>query len=474
MKEKKNASVFLRGGWKMLVCIALLAAVVLSGLFMDNIGRTARIDLTKDKLFTLSDTTVEFLSALEDPISIYSVYNGETDNRLTELLLCYTDASDKVNAHLITPDQTQYFTSVELSANSLIVTNGQYVDILEYSELYTMEYETEDYYQTLTNYALVAEDRINKAIAGVTADLPVAYLLSGHGEAAIEPGFVDIAAEAGCHTRYLYLTELDAVPQDCALIICNAPQIDITQKEADLLIDHIDNGGSFFLVTDAKYGAGEQLLRVTEHAGLTYTHGIILEGDTDYMFGSDYAYYLMPEYNAQSPLAPVGADDAQAEKVLIGLAHAIDIAQAEGYTAVPLLETSDSAYLKPNAYLDGMIGYVQGDPVGPFCVGATAQNEAGGKLFWLAGSQCLGDSIDEMVLGANYAAAQRALVWMHENTVDFSVPDVAPRSVLTPAVELSQPAVFIGACAALPVLLFVFGMIMCVKRHNRKVHTAEE
>ncbi|MDO4740755.1 MAG: Gldg family protein [Eubacteriales bacterium] len=472
--KSKSGSVFRRGGWKMLVCAALLVLCVAVSILFDALGPSVRIDMTRSGAFTLSESTRELLAGLQEEIYIYSVYGEERDMRLNELLARYAASSEKISAQLITAEQAAYFTTAELMDNSLIVTNGHYVDTIDYTELYTIGYETKDYYQTLTDYSLVAEDKINRAIAGVTADLPIAYMLSSHGELALEPGMEDILLEAGCHSAGLYLDEVEQIPQDCAMIICNAPQIDITEKEADMLIEYIDNGGAFFLVTDMQFGVGQNLRRVTEHAGLAFAPGIVVEGDIEYMFGSDYAYYLMPDHAAEHPLAPAAENETAPERVVIGLAHAIDLIDAEGYAPSSLLETSETAYIKPNAYLDGFIGYAEGDRLGPLTVAATSENEQGGRVFWLAGSQCLGDMIDEMSLGANYALASAAFGWLHEGELAALSEAVPPRSMLSPAVDMPNTGVFIAVSAALPLALLAAGVILCAKRHKADVHNRPE
>lgn len=476
MKMQNKATAFKRGGWIALVCAALLIVVILSSTLFDLLGTSSRIDMTASGAFTLSDPTLALLNGLTSEIGIYAVLqDGAPDTRLTELLLRYADASDKISAHLITGDQAAYFTTAQLDNNSLIVTCGSNISVIEYADLYELEYEVSDYYQTLTDYRIAAEDRINKAIDRVTSDLPIAYLLANHGEAAPESGLIEKIGDAGCHTANLYLGELNAVPEDAAMVICNAPQADLTEKEADLLIAYLDNGGNFLLITEMQYGVGEQLSRVTQHAGLTVNGGIVMEGDSNYMFGADYAYYLLPEFAPEHPIAKeMTQGEESAERVLIGLAHAISLAEGSEYEPAALLKTSASAYLKPNAYLDGVVEYVEGDETGPFIIAATSEKQGGGKFFWLAGSQCLSDGIDEIVAGANYGAAGRILGWMHENTVVSTLEEVPAKSIISPTISMEQPALFIGVALALPVLLFALGMILCAKRHKASISSKAE
>ena len=111
MKTQNKATAFKRGGWIALVCAVLLIVVILSSTLFDLLGTSSRIDMTASGAFTLSDPTLSLLNGLTSEIGIYAVLqDGAPDTRLTELLLRYADASDKISAHLITGDQAAYFT----------------------------------------------------------------------------------------------------------------------------------------------------------------------------------------------------------------------------------------------------------------------------------------------------------------------------------------------------------------------------
>lgn len=474
MKKQNKNTFFSRGGWRMVFCAALLCAVVLSGVLFGAIKPALRIDVTQNGVFTLSDSTHALLEALEKDVYIYIVQDGsQADMRLNEIVSRYDAGSDHIFTGGISAENAAYYTGAQLSGGSLIVTNDENRVIIEYTDLYEMEYEVQGYYRTLKDYSIAAEDRINSAIVHVNAQLPIAYYLSGHGETMPESGFESMLSDAGYHIRSLYLSEIDSVPQDCALIVCNMPQIDITQKEAELLKNYIDNGGSFFLVTDMKYPIGEQLSIVTQHTGLSVDSGIVMERNSAYMFGADYPYYLMPalEVNTAADLSP---DSIVSANALIAVAHAIDFTEASGYTLRSLLDTSSDAYIKPDAYVDGEIEYAEGDKTGPFHIAAVSHNDNGGKLFWIGGGQCLSDTIDEMVAGANYGMAKVVIDWMHG---DLPVPQseyVQPRSVMTPRISVDEPALFIGLCAVIPAAILLVGTILCVNRHKRSVPKKEK
>lgn len=472
MKGQKKRSLFVRGGWQMALCAVLVLALVGINCLFGALGSGTRLDMTANGVYTLSETTRALLNGLEQEVEVLCVaQDGSADTRLDEILTRYDSASENVHVRTITAAESLYYSSAELSAGSIVVTNGEYDAILDYSSLYLAEYEQTGYYQTLVAYDIDAENQINAAIAGITADLPIAYMLAGQAETALDNGMASLLSAEGYHVKNLYLSELSAIPEDCGMILINVPQEDISRKEADLLIEWLQSGGSIFLVTDFAYGEMAELSRVTQHVGMSMSNGVIMEGDLEYMYGADYPYYLLPE-----TVSGNGITQDDANSPLMALAHGITFASESDYTHISLLSTSDSAYLKPNAYSDGIISYADGDVLGPFTVAAVAEKQGEGKLFWLGSSQCLNDNIDTMASGANYTLVQGVLRRLHGQEPAQMVEQVASRSVLTPGVNMTQDqfTVFVGVCLLIPVAIFIIGTIMSIKRHRNSVSQKAE
>lgn len=467
MKKQEGMRVFRRGGWKMALCALLFVALIAVNTFFASTGVRLHADVSGSGLYTLSPITVSLLEGLSGDVEILLVTeDGSAPNaRLTELLDRYEAASPRISTRCITAAESLYYSATQLTAGNIVVTNGEYDVILDDSDIYSVQYDRSGYY--LTEYDLIAQNSINAAIANISTDLPVAYMLSGHGETKAESGLEGVFSAQNTHVKTLYLSELNAVPQDCALIVVNVPQVDISEKEAQLLIEWLDNGGEMLLVTDYAYGKMSVLASVCEHVGMSMIPGVVVEGDAGHMYGSDYAYYLRPDYCTDSA---IDLSD-MAQPALMAVAHAIDCTDANGYHARPLLETSDSAFVKPNAYLDGVTYYVDGDETGVFAVAAVSQKEDGGKVFWLGASQCLSDTIDAMTSGANYALIGRVVEWMRGEQAVQLVETVPGASMLKPGVLMTQSSLvlFVAVCVGVPVALFIFGAIMSIKRHRKAV-----
>lgn len=476
MNAQKKTSPFRRNEWRILACVLLLAVLFgwtqLQGVF----GVTMHKDLTRSGAYTLSKSTLDFLKTIDEDVELLLIVGDDQGDLRTEEILGHYEATNShISARDITVTQAAYYTSTQAEEGNLIVTNGEYIVTIPYDQLYQMEYEAGTYNQTLSKYDFAAENRVNRAIANVTMDLPIVYRLLGHSETALESGMESIMIDQDYHMKDLYLAELGSIPEDCSMILCNVPQVDFSQVEADLLIEYLDNGGALFLVTDYRYDIGEQIERVAEHVGLSAVKGIIIEGDTDYMFRAEYPYYLRPEYADKSGItSSLWSDEPKPEKPVIAVAHGIDFMQREGYTQSALWKTSDQAFIKENALKDGVMTYTEGDKKGAFNVAAVSEGQNGAKMFWLPASQCLLDAIDDLVSGANYNTMNLVVRWMHGDRTRLDVAYVEPASLLTPEMPMDPTWPSIALILLLPVVILLAGSIVCISRRRKSVSQRTE
>ncbi|WP_375737598.1 GldG family protein [Pseudomonas boanensis] len=99
------------GAGLLLIALAFLAFNMLAGLTLTN----ARIDLTEQKLYTISDGTKRILGELDEPINLYFFYSDKTAKdlvvlrnyakRVEEMLKAYEQAADgKIKLHIVDPE----------------------------------------------------------------------------------------------------------------------------------------------------------------------------------------------------------------------------------------------------------------------------------------------------------------------------------------------------------------------------------
>ncbi|UAA37805.1 Gldg family protein [Paraneptunicella aestuarii] len=96
----------------MLLLVVLFFALVLLN---NQIFRSARFDLTEDKVYSLSDGSKEIINGIDEPVHLYFFFSDKTSegltslrnyaNRVESLLKEYANASDgKIQLHLVDPE----------------------------------------------------------------------------------------------------------------------------------------------------------------------------------------------------------------------------------------------------------------------------------------------------------------------------------------------------------------------------------
>lgn len=247
-----------------------------------------------------------------------------------------------------------------LYQNSVIVESGDRCRLVGYDEIfvtdYTMDYYTYSY-QTTTTFA--GENAVTNAIHYVTSDnLPKVYTLSGHGEQELSADITAMIKQDNMEVEALSLLALDAVPEDAAAIIINAPSSDLGDDETALLISWLEGSGSVVLLTDyIEEGSMQNLLKITAAMGLTVQNGIVIEGDRN-MRISRYPHYLLPDIASHEitdalidggyyiltpiaqPIVETGADGA--ETTVIFSEYSADYYQAAADGNAVLLVSADA------------------------------------------------------------------------------------------------------------------------------------
>ncbi len=465
MKKNKTDSLryLKKGGWRAALGLAVLAAAICVALAVNALGGGAlRRDITRGRIYTLSDATRALLAGLDEEIELIAVSDGAPEAGLLELLSRYEDASPHVRARTVTTAESAYYMGAAQTEGSVIVSNGQYEQAFAPDELTAQIVEN----RQVVDEVYRAESLITNSIAYVTADLPLACVMSDHAEAALEPGLLEVLARNGYHPRNVYLTEKCELPEGCRLIVCNVPMADFSDEETELLLSFLETGGGLVLVTSSQIvGQMPNLQRVAAAAGMACLPGVVLEMDAQHVYNPQYPYFLLPSAAENDLTESMRAAGIPA---LLSQAHGIEAA-GEGF--ISLLETTDASYLKVNAYADGNLAFAEGDRTGPISVAAAGETPEGGKVFWVASSQCLVDQVDSMVLGANYRLTDSVVAWMAGGAPLEDI-EIASPSVLESAPEIPQRAALTALLAALPILPLIGGIVACARRSRREKSAA--
>lgn len=486
--KQTNLKTTKMGAYSAFLTLVVIAFVIVVNLMVGELPSTVtKFDTSSLKLYTLTNTSVQIVEGLaEDVTMYYIVQNGTEDVNIEEMLNRYSSYSSRIKIRKIDPTSNPGFsakyTDDSLSNNSVIVESAKRSSVVTYEEIYTTQYTEEDYYNyymtgvvpTGTTY-FNGEGALTTAIDYVTADdLPVLYIITGHGETDLSATVLADAKADNILTEQLTLLTVTEIPDDAGAVILNAPTSDLTEQERDVLLTYLELGGKMILITDYDSYSDTKmpnLAAVTRAYGLQAASGLVMEGNTsNYM---QYPFYLLPVVNKESDIA-MNLTSTNITTIL-PFAHGITkIADTKKFVE-PVLSTSADAFVI--ADLEARIeewantdtpqkAYEKqdGDAAGTFYVAASAEDTTtGGKLFWVSSPVFITDEF----YSYNGELFMSALTMLCEKSSSISILGKAMQ-IQSLAVS-SAAAAFWGAVLIilLPVGTVVLGLVIWNRRRKR-------
>jgi len=452
--------------------IAVVAAIlVIFNIILGELPATwTNIDLTYEKLYTLTDQTKEFVNNMTDDVTIYVLVNEKNqDTTLGQTLERYDDLSDHIMVEYVDPvvNPTFYtqYTDSSLSTNSLIVVSDKRSKVISADSIYETAYD----YSTYTSYTsgYDGEGQITSAIDFVTRDdMPKIYFLEGHGEYSFSSTFTASLTKENVDYSTINLLNYDSVPEDASSLVIYAPASDFSEDDKNKIISYLEGGGS--VVTISGYATADMTNfdEVLSYMGLSIADGIVMEQDSGYYYQSQ--NYLLPElissvytsgiYNSYYIFAPYAQ----------GIVIEDESSEELSYTI--FLSTSDSAYSMIDVSVTTATGKQEGDIDGPFGIGVEAVKEldTGTATMVLYSCELLfTDEANQMVSGANLMLFTNTVSRFVEHTVSVSIP-VKSYEVSTLLLSQSQ-IVLLGLIATiiLPVGCLIAGFVIWFRRRRR-------
>ncbi len=211
-----------QGGYLAAVTAVVAAIVLLVNLIVGQLpSNLLEFDLSDHQLYTVSDTSVEFLSTLDQDVEIVVLAEeGSVDERITKFLDRYAALSSHITVTQVDPvAHPSAAEEYDASADSLVVRCAEtgksraipFSDILVYDTMYYYMYG--QYYETEFD----AEGQLTSAVRYVTGDNDtVLYTLENHGEGTLSTQVTDAIEKANLTLSGGVSLALDGgVPEDC-------------------------------------------------------------------------------------------------------------------------------------------------------------------------------------------------------------------------------------------------------------------
>lgn len=487
MENKSGANNFFKGkNFKygsnaVILIVAVIAIAILANIL---VGMTdVKLDLTANKLFSLTDVTKNELKNLNQDVEIIGLFDDQKLSasdaeykQVTDLLSLYAKNSHVKVSYVdpdknptiikqLDPDNTMALQSTDFVVKAKI--NG--IDKkkkLQYYDLFAVQYDQSTYqpYTTGSN----AEQGFTGAIKYVTSkETPVVYFTTGQSELDLTSNFSNLKTYLENNNfvvKTLDLLTAPKIPDDAAMLIEAGPKNDITINESDMLESYISKGGKVvfmfdYLANDPSFDNFNKLLS-------KYNVSV----DYDRVVETDQNRHLPNDQN--SLVMDVNSNDIVPQKLQTVLKNSRSITilkNAKEYIkTTPLMATADTA-------VGQMINTSRGEDLkGPLDIAVAVENQGGtksSKLLVIGNASFMTDSAAKDSDLANYymnsaAFFVQSMNWMTGQKEEIVVPT---KNYETNAIKITQlqSSVMAGVLVIiLPLLILGVGLMVYLRRRH--------
>lgn len=334
------------GSFSLAVTAIVLAMIVLVNLIIGQLpSGLLNLDLSETGIFSISDTSKDFLGQLEKDVTVEVVAEtGSVDSRIEKFLDIYEDLSSHIDVSYVDPVlHPEVLTKYGISSNSVVVSceeTGK-KQVISFDDIIVSEMSY--YYSTETEFD--AEGQLTGAVSAVTADNDKKlYLLRGHGEEALSSSVGELLTKNSMKTANLNLLDEVSVPEDCDLLIINNPSGDLGTDEYTAIHNYLYQGGNVLLLRTVTDQELTNLDALMEDYGMTMVNSYIGDRERYYQRAGS-AFYFFPEIKSNE----INVDTASSILVgpVAGMTQAEEVPEDVALTT--LLTTSDNAFREGNS-----------------------------------------------------------------------------------------------------------------------------
>lgn len=491
-KEKPNKFIetikkrWLINGTKTFILVVIILAVFIGiSILMQKLNLTP-IDLTEDKLFTLTSESKDKVKDIDKDINIYFVGYSDDDSTL-DLARQYTKVNDKIKVEAVTqdsrPDLVQKY-GIETSSEGIIVECGDNYKVLASSDLYTYDTTT---YESIN----VAEEKLTAAIRTVSVEeLPKVYFLNGYSSFTLTSGmqYLNMYLQNEVNqVETLDILSTGKVPDDCNTLVIASPEKDFDDVATNALTEYVNRGGNI-LWLNAAIAKQLDLPNVNKILALygvkPFEVGIIRETDSSKMVSGS-PDLIMPEIQYADATNKI----YNSEGVIFINATKINVASDEelenlNTTKTALIKTSENAYFRTN-FENSSNSAQAGEETGDFLVGAqfdktiTEANEETdtkevkstliiyGENYFVSDYQLTQSTQTPMVAyRENKDLVLNSIAYLSNREEDITVRK-STGSVTYTATE-QENRVILGIITFVPLLIIVVGIVVWANRRRKK------
>lgn len=471
MKKAFQSRKFIGGAYATVISIVVIAIILLVNFIFTELD--IQLDTSSQQLYTISDKSKELVEDIEDEITIYYLVElGNEDAQIVEVINRFKQTNDNVSVEykdpILYPQFANQYVDHGITQNSIIVVNetqgrSKYVD---YMDMYVFEIDNATQGYNVT--AVDVEGQVISAINYVTTeDLPIIYSVVGHGEEGFSDTLRTSLDKVNITINTLDTLSSESIPDDCSVLLINAPETDYNQDESRMIREYLQNGGNAIIFVDYKTKELTNVSSLLEYYGSTMVDGYILEENPNY-YVDEYRNQILANVSSHEITSNV-IDSGK--WVIAPVSTGLEASKTARNTLVidTLLETNDTSYSRidinstnPNKLED--------DIDGPFTIGtATKETHSGvetnvivfGTPFLvndnLIGNESIGN-LDLLIDSVNYVTGREESI------------TIMPKSLGMERLFIKSSQVYLWGATTIfviPLLILSIGGVIVIRRRKK-------
>lgn len=450
--------------------IIFLVALIVINLIVGKIDLSK--DLTKNKMFTLSDQTNKVLDNLKEDINIYVLYEtGKENYTVNTLLKEYQSSSKHIKLIYKDPNKNpqiiEKYTKDEVKpeVGSIIVEYGAKFKVIEQNSLVNIGYDTSG---STTIDSLAIEQNITSGIISVTSSSTATVsVLEGHGETSLSSEISKQLQLENFSVDSVNLSMKDAKLKENSPLIINSPKRDLSEPETKTIKEFLAKGGKALFLMDLTEDTMPNFNCLFKEYGIQIQRAIAVESNS--MFVTQNPLYLLPQQKSHEILNPLNNNKL---RTLIPGAQTIKILEKpkSSLSIEPLLVTSDKSWAKTDLRSD-TVEKTSSDINGPLNVAVSVTNKISSdkesRIVVVGNGSFINPQISSLSSNANLNFFMNSVNWCADKKDSLSI---RPKSFEDYSIQLNafQKLTFTGiAVILIPVIVLGCGITVWIRRRKK-------
>mgnify|MGYP000106849766 CR=1 FL=1 len=349
-KPRKKASWLANTTLTLLLIIIIIAVVVAINIIVEK-QDIADIDLTGNKLYSLSQESIDKISSVkaETKITLYQMSNYPEAINYAKL---YCQKNSNITYEELTdasqrPDlQEKYSLGTSITSAVVIVEANNRDKIVSANDFYAYDNTTYQQYD-------VTEQKMTNAILDVNLETnPKIYFSTTHAQ---DSNYYQVARELlkneANDVEDLDLLVNAKVPDDCNVLVITSLKEDFTEFEKDLILEYINNGGNLMILEDPNKDNKDltNFQAILDVYGASISNGTMFEQNTSKIVG--YTNLVLPTVSSASKITKDIASSGNVAILGGGIINFKDSEELEnlGVTVENLVTASSTAFLRTDS-----------------------------------------------------------------------------------------------------------------------------